>query len=221
MPTKGPKAAPPAAKIRSRITRHAIVPAKSLKPNPLNFRIHPDTQKAAVGEAIDTLGWIEEIIVNERTGNIVNGHLRAERAASRDEEVPVSYVDLTEEEERLALATLDPLSALAVEDAGRSRELLDSLTVDPESILGNFLETNLQEAALISLTRDDPKSSIPDERSKRLSGKRTNICLVIPLKDLGLAERAIAATGLQNRGEACQVIFRRYLDAVGQFDVPS
>lgn len=214
----GGKPDPRAEAIRLRITRHAIVPAKDLVANPLNFRVHPETQKKAVGEAIDKLGWVGEVLVNERTGHLIDGHLRVEREAAKNADVPVAYVDLSEEEERLALASLDPLSALAIEDEGRLRSLLDSLTtIDHDSVLGSFLSTNLQDAALIGLTREENPS--PDGRSKRLSGHRTNICLVIPITNLARAEKAIAATGLQNRGEAIDVIFRKYLDAIGQFDL--
>lgn len=205
--------------IRLRITRHAIVSAKSLTANPLNYRTHPDTQRAAVSEVIDQIGWVDEVLVNERTGHIIDGHLRVERAVERNEDVPVKYVDLTEDEEKLALATLDPLAALAVEDAARSRELLDSLTVDPLSVLGIFLETNATDAALFGLVEEAKSSGGAEPR--RIPGQTQNLCIVIPIKNLSQAERAIASTGLINRADAMATIFRRQLDAVGQFDIPS
>lgn len=202
---------------RLRIIGHSIVPAKTLIANPLNFRTHPETQKAAVGEAIDTLGWIDEVLVNQRTGHIINGHLRAQREAERDGDVPVKYVDLSEEEERLALATIDPLASLAIEDSERTRELLDSLVIDPNTVLGVFLESNAADAKLFGLVSDESAASGPSP--KRIPGATQNLCVVIPIKNLARAEKAIASTGLINRAEALDMIFKRQLDAVGQFDV--
>ena len=55
-----------------------------------------------------------EVLVNRTTGHIVDGHLRIELALARDEPtVPVTYFELTDEEERLVLASLDPLAAMA------------------------------------------------------------------------------------------------------------
>ncbi|MCY7417624.1 MAG: hypothetical protein LH650_03855, partial [Chloroflexi bacterium] len=50
------------------------------------------------------MGWVQEVVVNNRTGYLVDGHLRAQLAISRDEAtIPVVYVDLSEEEEALVL----------------------------------------------------------------------------------------------------------------------
>ena len=62
------------------------------------------------------VGWVQDIIVNKRTGFVVDGHARVALAISAGERVPVVYVDLSENEEALILATLDPLSAMAVTD---------------------------------------------------------------------------------------------------------
>ena len=51
-------------------------------------------------------GWVAEVLVNRTTGNVVDGHLRIELALTRQERtVPVTYVELTQAEEALVLAT--------------------------------------------------------------------------------------------------------------------
>jgi len=101
----------------TRIVGHGDEDPAQLLAHPLNFRIHTAMQTKLVEENLDRLGWIDEVTVNRNTGRVVNGHLRVVLAMRRGERVPVRYVDLSEEEERVALATFDPLSALAEIDS--------------------------------------------------------------------------------------------------------
>lgn len=115
--------APPAW--RSRIVRRAMVPPKSLISHPRNWRLHPEVQATALASAMEGLGWLRDIIVSNTTGHIIDGHLRLKLALEQDlPGVPVAYVDLSPEEEHLALATFDPLGALSVVDQSRLDELL-------------------------------------------------------------------------------------------------
>lgn len=66
--------------------------------------------------------------VNQTTGHVVDGHLRIELALARKEPtVPVTYVELSEDEERLVLASLDPLATMAEAEAAKLAELLEGL----------------------------------------------------------------------------------------------
>jgi len=104
---------------------HGEEAPESLLANPLNFRIHPKPQQDALTGGLNALGWIAEVLVNRRSQTVIDGHLRVELAISRGEPtVPVTYVDLSPEEERLALLTLDPISAMAGQDAAKLGELL-------------------------------------------------------------------------------------------------
>jgi ParB-like chromosome segregation protein Spo0J len=68
---------------------------------------------------------VAEVLVNKRTGFVVDGHLRVAAALEHDEPtVPVRYADLSDEEERLVLATFDPIAALATRANDRLTELL-------------------------------------------------------------------------------------------------
>jgi DNA modification methylase len=113
---------------RSRIVGHAEVAPADLIPNPANWRSHPSEQQRAVAGALGEVGWVTEVIVNRTTGHIVDGHLRIELAVARSEPlVPVTYVELSEDEERLVLATLDPLAAMAAAEHSSLSALLGSL----------------------------------------------------------------------------------------------
>ena len=120
-----------------------------LMANPKNWRIHPITQQDAVEAALDQVGWVQNVIVNKTTGNLVDGHLRVGLAISREETtIPVTYVELSEQEEALVLATLDPLAGLAVTDQDKLAQLLDEATAEGEG-LQNLMTDLAKKAAPI------------------------------------------------------------------------
>ena len=121
---------------RSRIVGHGEEAPDQLVANPRNWRIHPQGQQDALTALLDQVGWVQDVVVNQRTGYVVDGHLRVALAISRDEAtVPVTYVDLTPGEEALVLAALDPLSAMAVTDEDALRALLADVSVDSDSLM--------------------------------------------------------------------------------------
>lgn len=112
---------------KNRITGTGEESPEQLLANPQNWRIHPQHQQEALAGVLNEVGWVQQVIVNQRSGHLVDGHLRVQLALRRDEPmVPVVYVDLDEAEESLILASLDPLAALA----GTDREKLDELLRD-------------------------------------------------------------------------------------------
>jgi hypothetical protein len=136
-----------------KIVGNADVPPGELVAHDRNFRLHPDAQKAALAGIIEDIGFIKSVIVNQRTGRIIDGHLRVHLAMeSGQETIPVEYVDLTEAEELEALATLDPLTALAEVDAAQLDALLRDVQAEHEAVqnmLADLAASNpLPEAAV-------------------------------------------------------------------------
>src|SRR5579871_1619166 len=123
MPENSDKDAPLARKWRNRIVGHSEQDPEQLIANPRNWRIHPKAQQDALNGVLSTVGWVQDVIVNQRTGFVVDGHARVAMAITAGERVPVVYVDLSEEEEGLILATFDPISAMAAKDS----EIFDDL----------------------------------------------------------------------------------------------
>src|ERR1700730_8835436 len=116
-------------KWRNRIVGHGEEDPTQLLANPKNWRIHPKAQQDALAGVLAEVGWVQDVIVNKRTGFVVDGHARVALAISADERVPVVYVDLSEQEESLILTTLDPLSAMAAADEDLLAELVGTLEV--------------------------------------------------------------------------------------------
>ncbi len=111
------------------IVRYGEESPDQLLAHPSNPKIHPKAQQDALAGAIGELGWLAPVIVNERSGRMLDGHARVGLAISRGElSVPVAYVDLPEEQEALALATFDPVGALAVHDKAMLADLLSEVS---------------------------------------------------------------------------------------------
>ena len=126
---------------RSRIVDRGEADPADLVLNPKNWRGHPAAQRDALAGLLDQVGWVQDVVVNRRTGRLVDGHLRVELARARSEtSVPVVYVDLSEEEEALVLASLDPLAAMA--------------TANHEKLVSLLGEAKANDAALQSLLSD-------------------------------------------------------------------
>ena len=128
--------APPAV-WANRITRYdpEVDPA-TLNPHNRNPREHPEYQRSTMRGALESVGWVGPVIVNERTGNMIDGHMRTEEAEQHGNTVPVIYVDLDEETERLALATYDPITSLASYNSMIATGLLDQIVTRPAALMG-------------------------------------------------------------------------------------
>ncbi|MGH2511841.1 MAG: hypothetical protein ACRDGQ_04050, partial [Candidatus Limnocylindrales bacterium] len=138
---------------RNRIVGSGDVDPTDLLANPNNWRTHPGPQRNALRGSLGTVGWVAQVLVNRTTGHMVDGHARVEEAISRGEPtVPVLYVELDPDEEALVLATLDPISAMAIPDEAKLRELLADVTVDDEGL----------RALLGNLAGSQPKAGLTD-----------------------------------------------------------
>lgn len=133
--------------IRSRIVGELEnVPPGDLLANPLNFRRHPGEQLDVVRGSMRSLGWLKPVIVNRTTGHVLDGHARIEEALRLElATIPVQYVELTEEEERIALAVLDPSSELATRDDEAVTALLAEIST-PDEALQKLFAAMLEEA---------------------------------------------------------------------------
>ncbi len=148
---------------QNRIVRYAEEAPDQLLAHPLNFRMHPKHQQDALSGVLTEVGVVQNIIVNERTGHVVDGHLRISLAMRQNQPtVPVTYVDLSESEEALILATLDPISALATADADKLRELLDDVSTGDAAVMQMLSDMAEREGVILPEFREYDES-VADE----------------------------------------------------------
>lgn len=123
-------------KISNRIIGHGEEAPDQLLANPANWRTHPPEQQTALEAVLEKVGWVQSVIVNQKTGFLVDGHLRVMLAMRRGEKkIPVSYVNLSSAEESLILATIDPISALADMDIDKLKDVVSDISeLDSEPI---------------------------------------------------------------------------------------
>ena len=58
---------------RNRIVGTADVPPDQLVANPANWRTHPGAQRDALRGSLGEVGWVQQVMVNQRTGFVVDG----------------------------------------------------------------------------------------------------------------------------------------------------
>jgi len=161
--------------LKNRIVGHGEEEPEQLLANPKNWRVHPEEQQEALLSVLERVGWVSDVIVNRRTGHIVDGHLRVALALKRGEKaIPVKYVDLSEEEEDIVLATIDPIAAMAATDKEKLEELLGGVE-DPDldgvlSAVAELEKVSLERALKAAgIDAEDPGVDLDD--AERLQEK--------------------------------------------------
>jgi hypothetical protein len=97
-----------------------------LLPHEWNFRLHPDAQRAALEALYAQVGFARSLLAYELPDGrlkLIDGHLR--RDLDPNMEVDVEILDVTDEEARALLLSIDPLAALAQAQAQLHERLLE------------------------------------------------------------------------------------------------
>ena len=130
-----------------RIVGYGLEKPESLLANPLNWRVHPDEQRDLLTHVLKKYGIVQNVVVNKRTQHVIDGHLRVKIAMQQGiPELPVTYIDVDEQDEKAILAAFDSTGAMAVCDKDMFNILLaDIRTFDPD------LSTGLESIDLTGL----------------------------------------------------------------------
>jgi ParB-like chromosome segregation protein Spo0J len=147
-------------RIRDRIKELRRVRASALRPNPHNWRVHPQQQREALHGVLAEIGYADALLARplpDGTLELIDGHLRAE--TTPDMEVPVLVVDLDDAEAAKLLAVHDPLAAMAQADEEMLAQLLTDVETDNEA-LGRLLD---QMGGASGEEFDTPPGDEPDE----------------------------------------------------------
>lgn len=134
---------------QNRITGYGEEAPDQLLANPRNFRTHPASQTDALAGVLSEVGVVQNVIVNARTGFVVDGHARIALALRTGQPtIPITYVDLSEDEEAVILATLDPLAAMAGTDAAKLDDLLREVSTGDAAVQA-MLDALAVEAGIV------------------------------------------------------------------------
>jgi len=116
---------------QNRIVGYGEEDPAQLVANPRNVRIHPREQQDALSGVLESVGVVQNVLVNQSTNTLVDGHMRVMLAMRAGQPtIPVTYVNLTPQEEALILASFDPISAMAATDDELLAELLAEIDTD-------------------------------------------------------------------------------------------
>jgi ParB-like chromosome segregation protein Spo0J len=145
-------------KIRDRIKELRRVKAALLRPNPRNWRIHPQDQRDALCGVLAEIGYADALLARELpdgTLELIDGHLRAQ--TTPEMEVPVLVVDLDDAEAAKLLAVHDPLAAMAQANRGIVEDLLAQVETGNAAVQG-LLDRLLEKPDLL----DEPAPAPPE-----------------------------------------------------------
>jgi DNA modification methylase len=156
---------------KNRIVGYDTKPANQFTANPLNFRRHPVPQREALRGLLGEVGWVGAVLENVTTGNLIDGHARIEEALSKDEETPIPYlkVELSESEEKLVLASFDPISAMATSDNETLDLLLKEVSTGDAAVRSMLAELAKDNGLYVD---NEPKDAEPQiDRAEELRQK--------------------------------------------------
>jgi len=145
--------------IRDRIRELRRVPAGELRPNPRNWRMHPESQRAALRSLLAEVGYAGALLARELEDGsleLIDGHLRAE--TTPNEVVPVLVLDVNAAEAEKILLTHDPLATMAETDHEQLAALLaevEFLSPEIEELLQGVSNTVVEMAGDCSSERED------------------------------------------------------------------
>jgi hypothetical protein len=133
---------------KDRIVAYDKVSPDALIANVMNYRKHPAAQRRALLSVINDVGFVQPVVVNVNTKNIIDGHLRVELAKEQKvSEISVIYVNVDEMEEKKLLSTIDPITNMAIIDHQMFDELLKQVATT-EAVVNDMWD---------SIKRDMPK----------------------------------------------------------------
>ena len=132
--------------IRDRIVELRRMKASDLKPSPHNWRTHNTAQKDVLRGVLADIGMADALLARllpDGSAELIDGHCRADTDSNLT--WPVLILDVTEDEAKKLLVTLDPLAAMAGTDAAKLDGLLKDMSIGNDAVK-NMLQELAQDA---------------------------------------------------------------------------
>ena len=133
----------------NRIVGYDNLDPRVIKANESNWKRHPPKQREKMLVMLNTIGWVQDVIINKTSGKMVDGHLRVDLAIQAGEAtVPVKYVELTEDQEISILTMMDTITSMAVVDFEKYTALVIKTEAEEETPLKQLMEEILSRKPL-------------------------------------------------------------------------
>lgn len=134
--------------IRNRIKELRTLMPDEVRPNPRNWRTHPQAQRDALRGILADVGIAGAVLAYESTRHggltLIDGHERMTVGVP----FPALILDVTDEEADKLLATFDPLSAMAETNAEALESLLRDVSTD-NAALAQMLDDLATDAGIV------------------------------------------------------------------------
>src|SRR5436305_3907836 len=111
--------------MKNRIKEHRTMRVGDLVPHELNPRVHSQEQREALEALLGEIGFARSLLAYELPDGrlkLIDGHLR-QGTLDPDEQITVEVLDVSDDEARKLLLSIDPLAQLA----GYDERTLDAL----------------------------------------------------------------------------------------------
>jgi hypothetical protein len=157
--------------MKNRIKAHRTVRVRDLVPHELNPRVHSTEQREALEALLGEIGFARSLLAYELPDGrlkLIDGHLR-QGTLDPDELITVEVLDVSDDEARKLLLSIDPLAQLADYDRRALDALRQTVESDNEVLAAFWSSIQRQDAEvreqLQSLTRRPADPVLPEQFS--------------------------------------------------------
>jgi hypothetical protein len=155
--------------MKNRIKEHRTVRVGDLVPHELNPRMHSQEQREALEALLGEIGFARSLLAYELPDGrlkLIDGHLRR-GTLDPNEQITVEVLDVSDDEARKLLLSIDPLAQLAEYDDRALEALRQTIDSDNEVLTAFWSSLQRQDAAaqqqLQELTSSSPRSVLPEQ----------------------------------------------------------
>jgi hypothetical protein len=190
--------------IKNRIVAHVRMKAKELVPHELNPRTHTEEQREALLSLYDEIGFARSVLgfklPPDENGveriKLIDGHLR--QSLDPEMEIDVEVLDVTEEEAKKLLLSIDPLAQLAEFDNTQLQALRDQVQTDSNTLAALWAGIAERDEAINKEVRRKtrkPKEDSPEQFVVMIECKseQEQITLLRRFKKEGLTCKAMTS----------------------------
>jgi hypothetical protein len=181
-------------RVRNRIKGHRRVRAGELVPHEWNYRLHPERQKDALWALYEEVGFARSLLAYELPDGrlkLIDGHLR--REMDPDMEVEVEVLDVSEEEARELLLSIDPLVGLGQMQEQLQERLRQMTTTEKPELKAMWEEAARQSMEAAAGWRKPIAQVVPEQYMVLVmcESEKEQLALIERLQGEGLACKAL------------------------------